>query len=129
MVEYFYNSYPHACPYGYYAFKECSCTSMTIARYQKKISGPLLDRIDIHVEVPRVDYEKLADKRQVENSKTIRGRVQAARERQLDRFQGTKLTCNAEIGPTECREFCQNQASEEELLKAAVQQLHLSVEW
>jgi magnesium chelatase family protein len=51
---------------------------MAIARYQKKISGPLLDRIDIHVEVPRVDYEKLADKRQVENSQTIRARVQAA---------------------------------------------------
>ncbi len=50
---------------------------MAIARYQKKISGPLLDRIDIHVEVPRVDYEKLADKRQVEHSKTVRARVQA----------------------------------------------------
>jgi hypothetical protein len=59
---------------------------MAISRYQKKISGPLLDRIDIHVEVPRVDYEKLADKRQVEDSKTIRARVQAARERQLERF-------------------------------------------
>ena len=64
---------------------------MAIARYQKKISGPLLDRIDIHVEVPRVDYEKLADKRQVEDSKTVRARVQAARERQLKRFKGTKL--------------------------------------
>jgi magnesium chelatase family protein len=80
---------------------------MAISRYQKKISGPLLDRIDIHVEVPRVDYEKLADKRQVEDSKTIRARVQAARERQLERFKGTKLTFNAEIGPTEVREFCQ----------------------
>ena len=92
----------------------------------EKISGPLLDRIDIHVEVPRVDYEKLADKRQVENSKTIRARVQAARERQLERFQGTKLTCNAEMGPAEVREFCQPDASGEKLLKAAVQQLHLS---
>jgi hypothetical protein len=67
---------------------------MAIARYQKKISGPLLDRIDIHVEVPRVDYEKLADKRNVEDSKTIRARVQAARERQLERFKGMKITCN-----------------------------------
>lgn len=73
---------------------------MAIARYQKKISGPLIDRIDIHVEVPRVDYEKLADKRQVEDSKTIRAQVQAARECQLERFKGTKLTCNAEMGPT-----------------------------
>jgi magnesium chelatase family protein len=122
------NSYPHACPCGYYGdpVKECSCSAMAISRYQKKISGPLLDRIDIHVEVPRVDYEKLADKRQVEDSKTIRARVQAARERQLERFKGTKLTCNAEMGPTEVRDFCQTDTSGEKLLKAAVQQLHLS---
>jgi magnesium chelatase family protein len=116
------------CPCGFYGdpVKECSCTAMAISRYQKKISGPLLDRIDIHVEVPRVDYEKLADKRQVENSQTIRARVQEARERQLERFKGTKLTCNAEMGPTEVREFCQTDASGEKLMKAAVQQLHLS---
>jgi magnesium chelatase family protein len=77
---------------------------MAIARYQKKISGSLLDRIDIHVEVPRVDYEKLADKRQVETSQTIRKRVQVARERQLEHFKGTKLTCNAEMSPNEVRE-------------------------
>jgi len=76
---------------------------MAIASYQKKISGPLIDRIDIHVEVPRVDYEKLADKRNVEDSKAIRPRVQAARERHLERFKGKKLTCNAEMGPTEVR--------------------------
>jgi len=99
---------------------------MAIVSYQKKISGPLLDHIDIHVEVPGVDYEKLADKRQVEDSKTIGARVQAALERQLERFKGTKLTCNAEIGPTELSEFCQTDASGEKLLKAAVQQLHLS---
>jgi magnesium chelatase family protein len=78
---------------------------MAMAHYQKNISGPLLDRIDIHVEVPRVDYEKLADKRNVEDSKAIRARVQAARERQLERFKGTKMTCNAEMGPTEVRSF------------------------
>src|SRR5256885_582796 len=94
------------CPCGFYGdpIKECSCSASSIARYQKRISGPLLDRIDIHVEVPRVDYEKLADKRNVENSETVRKRVQAARERQLQRFKGTKLTCNAEMGPSEVRE-------------------------
>ena len=97
-----------------------------ITRYQKRISGPLLDRIDIHVEVPRVDYEKLADKRKVENSATIRARVQAARERQLQRFVGTKLTCNAEMGPAEVRDLCTVDTSAEKLLKAAMQQLHLS---
>ena len=88
----------------------------------------MLDRIDIHVEVPRVDYEKLADKRQMESSETIRKRVQAARERQLQRFAGTRLTCNcnAEMGPNEVRDFCQPDASGEKLLKAATQQLHLS---
>jgi len=116
------------CPCGYYGdpVRECTCSATAISRYQKRISGPLLDRIDIHVEVPRVDYEKLADKRKVEDSATIRQRVQAARERQLHRFTGTKLTCNAEMGPAEVRDFCQVDPSAEKLLKAAMQQLHLS---
>ncbi len=116
------------CPCGFYGdpVRECSCSATSIARYQKRISGPLLDRIDIHVEVPRVDYEKLADKRQVETSAAIRARVQAARERQLQRFKGTKLTCNAEMGPAEVRDLCEVEPSGEKLLKAAMQQLHLS---
>ena len=65
----------------------------------------MLDRIDIHVEVPRVDYEKLAEKRQVENSATIRKRVQAARERQLQRFSGIKVTCYAEMGQSRYAHF------------------------
>jgi magnesium chelatase family protein len=88
------NSYPHACPCGYYGdpVKECTCSATAITRYQKKISGLLLDRIDIHVEVSRVDYEKPANKRNVEDSKTICVRLQAARERQLERYKGTKMT-------------------------------------
>ncbi len=99
---------------------------MAIARYQKCISGPLLDRIDIHVKVPRVDYGKLADKRQAQTSAAIRLWVQAARKHQLERFKGTRLTCNTEMGPNEEREFCQTNPSSEKLLKAATQQLHLS---
>ena len=116
------------CPCGYYGdpIRECTCTSTMIMRYQKRISGPLLDRIDIHVEVPRIDYEKLADKRKAEDSATIRARVQAARERQHARLSGTHLTCNAEMGPSEVRDFCEVDASGEKLLKAATQQLHLS---
>ncbi len=116
------------CPCGYYSdpVKECVCTSGAIAKYQRRISGPLLDRIDIHVEVPRVEYEKLADRRDVERSATIRERVQAARERQMRRFAGTRLTCNAEMGPAEVNEFCRVEASAQSLLKAAMQQLHLS---
>jgi magnesium chelatase family protein len=116
------------CPCGFFGdpVRECTCSATAIARYQKRISGPLLDRIDIHVEVPRVDYEKLADKRQVETSAAIRARVQAARERQLQRLAGTKLTCNAEMGPAEVRDHCNVEPSAEKLLKAAMQQLHLS---
>ncbi len=92
-------------PVGNYcdSMKECSCSASTIARYQKRINGPLLDRIDIHLEVPRVDYEKLADKRNVGNSETIRQNMQATRKRQFQRFIGTKSTCNAEMSPSEVR--------------------------
>jgi magnesium chelatase family protein len=116
------------CPCGFYSdpVRECTCSATAIARYQKRISGPLLDRIDIHVEVPRVDYEKLAEKRNAETSETIRKRVQDARSRQLERFAGTHITCNTEMGPTEVRDFCQTDPSGEKLLKAAMQQLHLS---
>ncbi|GCE16440.1 hypothetical protein KDK_02400 [Dictyobacter kobayashii] len=116
------------CPCGFYGdpVRECTCSATSIARYQKRISGPLLDRIDIHVEVPRVDYEKLADKRNVEASSTVQVRVQKARERQLQRLKGTNLTCNSEMGPAEVRDFCVVDSGGEKLLKAAMQQLHLS---
>jgi magnesium chelatase family protein len=116
------------CPCGYASdpVRECTCSSGAIARYQRRLSGPLLDRIDIHVEVPRVDYEKLADRRDVERSAAIRARVQGARERQARRFTGTRLTCNAEMGPAEVRAFCEVEAGGQSLLKAAMQQLQLS---
>lgn len=116
------------CPCGNFAdpVRECTCSDIAISRYLKRIRGPLLNDIDIHVEVPRVDYERLAERRQIESSETIRKRVQAARERQLERFEGTKLTCNAEIGPQEMREFCFMDIASEKLLKAATQKLRLS---
>ncbi|HEX8219735.1 MAG TPA: YifB family Mg chelatase-like AAA ATPase [Chloroflexia bacterium] len=117
------------CPCGYYGdpVKECTCSSTTIARYQKKISGPLLDRMDIYVEVPRVEYEKLSDNRLGETSATIRARVEAARKLQRARFQATHgVTCNAEMRPAEIREFCQLDAAGQSLVKAAMRQLHLS---
>ncbi len=116
------------CPCGYYndPVKECTCSSSMVTRYQKRISGPLLDRIDIHVEVPRVEYEKLSDDRLGEPSAAIRGRVAVARERQLRRFEGTKLTCNADMGPAEVRDFCQVDPAGKSLLKAAMQQLQMS---
>jgi magnesium chelatase family protein len=122
------------CPCGYFGdpTQECTCSLSMVSRYQKRISGPLLDRIDIHVEVPRVEYEKLSDERLGEPSALIRQRVEAARERQRARFVGLKndgnstLQCNADMGPAEVRLFCQVDAAGKSLLKAAMQQLGMS---
>jgi len=116
------------CPCGYYGdpVRECTCSLATISHYQKRISGPLLDRIDIHVEVPRVDYDKLTDERLGERSEAIRARVERAREVQRQRFAGTPLSCNADMGPTEVREVCRLDETGRGLVKAAMQQLGMS---
>jgi len=116
------------CPCGYYGdpFRQCTCPPSLVSRYQKRISGPFIDRVDIFVEVPHIDYEKLADDRLGEQSDKVRARVEAARSIQHKRFEGTKLTCNAEMTPTEVREFCQAEESAQSLLKAAMKQLYLS---
>jgi magnesium chelatase family protein len=104
--------------------KQCTCTSSIITRYQKRISGPLLDRIDIHVEVPRVEYEKLSDNRAGETSHAIRARVEAARRRQRERVAGVEeVTCNSEMRPTDVREHCKLGAAGQSLTKAAIRQL------
>ena len=94
------------CPCGYYgdSKRACTCSIGVIQRYRKRISGPLLDRIDINIEVPRVDYEKLLQMVPGESSVSIRARVEAARVRQNRRFAGTDLTCNADMGPAEIPE-------------------------
>ncbi|MCL4369920.1 MAG: YifB family Mg chelatase-like AAA ATPase [Chloroflexi bacterium] len=116
------------CPCGYYGdpVRQCSCTSTLVLRYQKRISGPMLDRIDIHVDVPRIAYDKLAGDGQGETSEQIRTRVEAARTLQRDRFRGTRITCNAEMGPSQVRDFCRVEGSAQSILKAAVAQMHLS---
>jgi magnesium chelatase family protein len=77
-----------------------------VTRYQNRISGPLLDRIDIHLDVPRVAYDKLIDQRLGESSETIQARVEVARERQRARFAGTDLACNADMRPADVQKFC-----------------------
>jgi len=116
------------CPCGFYGdpFRRCTCTPSLVSRYQRRMSGPFLDRVDIFVEVPHIDYEKLADDRLGEPSAKIQARVAAARERQLKRFNRTRLTCNAEMTPTEVREFCKVEETAQSLLKAAMKQLYLS---
>jgi len=116
------------CPCGYYGdpFRQCTCPASLVSRYQRRISGPFLDRVDIFVEVPHIDYEKLVDERLGEKSDRVQGRVRAARNIQQKRFEGTRLVCNAEMTPTEVREFCQVEESAQSLLKAAMKQLYLS---
>ncbi|HUT21244.1 MAG TPA: ATP-binding protein, partial [Anaerolineae bacterium] len=116
------------CPCGYYGDpeRECSCSLGMVQRYQKRISGPLMDRFDIHIEVPRVDYDKLTSDRLGEPSEQIRGRVEAARVVQRARFRGTKMACNADMGPAEVREHCEVDGSGKSLLRAAMQQLQMS---
>jgi magnesium chelatase family protein len=118
------------CPCGYFgdATKPCSCSASTVARYQRRISGPLLDRMDIYVEVPRVDYEKLAATSSGEPSYAVRERVEAARRRQTDRFAGTRLACNAEMTPVEVRKHCQGSLDDAalSLVRLATDQLGLS---
>ena len=107
------------CPCGYYGdpVKQCKCSASEISRYQKRISGPLLDRIDIFIEVPRVEYEKLTDDSLGESSERVRTRIEAARQIQQRRFEGTKLTCNTEMTPIEVKEFCQIEAPAQSLLR------------
>jgi len=116
------------CPCGYFGdpTHECTCSLQMVSRYQKRISGPLLDRIDIHVEVPAVDYDKLSDERLGEPSASIRVRVERARAVQRTRFAGTGLTCNADMGPAEVREVCVVDATGKALLRAAMEQLRMS---
>ncbi len=121
------------CPCGFYgdSQKACTCAPAVVTKYQKRISGPLLDRIDIHIEVPRVDYEKLSSDRVGETSESIRQRVQAARNIQHARFTNpnspsTDVLCNADMRVGEVRQFCQLQAEGQSLMRAAMSQLNLS---
>ncbi|HLX39860.1 MAG TPA: ATP-binding protein [Ktedonobacteraceae bacterium] len=129
LLPFSYKCHLHGCPCGFFSdpIQACTCSARSIARYQKGIHIRLLEHMDMQIEVPRVEYEKLADRRNVETSEMVRKRVQAARERQRRRLAGTKIPCNAAMGSAEVRAFCQMEASGEKLLTAALQQLHLSI--
>jgi magnesium chelatase family protein len=116
------------CPCGYYgdAVKPCTCSSSTVTKYQKRISGPLLDRIEIYTEVPRVDYDKLSDKRLGERSEIIRGRVEASRQIQRDRFSESGIASNADMRPAEVRKFCPLDETGSNLMRTAMAQFQLS---
>ena len=116
------------CPCGYYGdpTRACTCAPGIVTKYQRRISGPLMDRIDINVEVPRVDYEKLSDARLGESSAMIRDRVEAARQVQRERFTGTSLTSNADMHPAQVRQFCSLNDPCRVLMRTAMNQLQLS---
>lgn len=116
------------CPCGYYGSteQECSCSPNEIIRYQKKISGPLLDRIDLYIDVPKVKYEKLISRDLAEKSENIKARVQCAREIQEVRFKKYNITCNSEMNNRELKEFCNLDLKSQELVKMAVTNMHLS---
>ena len=115
------------CPCGYLndPKKECRCTPDAIERYLGKISGPLLDRIDIHLEVPAVPFEELRGKAAGTGSAAMRDQAAAARERQKNRF-GTSATMNGRMDGKQIREFCKLAPGGEALLKQAVEALGLS---
>jgi magnesium chelatase family protein len=116
------------CPCGYYGDRdiECNCTPPMINRYVGKISGPLLDRIDMHIFVPRLKYDELTSNSQAESSIDIQGRVIKARDIQQVRFKGRKIGCNGEMGNKEIKEFCHLDKAGNNLLKSAFHTLNLS---
>jgi magnesium chelatase family protein len=136
------------CPCGFFGdpVKPCTCSPGIVTKYQKRISGPLLDRIDIHIEVPRVEYEKLSDQRLGEPSAVIQKRVEAARQHQRERFgvgvvqsdegaqsevirvevNASAIQCNADMRPAEVRKFCELDETGRTLMRSAMNQLQLS---
>ncbi|HUK90257.1 MAG TPA: YifB family Mg chelatase-like AAA ATPase [Blastocatellia bacterium] len=116
------------CPCGFFndPTRECSCGAIQIQRYISKISGPLLDRIDIHIDVPAVKFKELASDIPAESSSDIRARVVQARRAQLERFSGEKIFCNAQMTPRLIRRYCVVDTASKALLENAITRLGLS---
>jgi magnesium chelatase family protein len=116
------------CPCGYLTDprRACSCTPTQVINYRSRLSGPLLDRIDIHVEVPPVAYRDLASDGPEEASGALRLRVEEARERQRKRFSGSRTHCNSHMTPLQLKEACRLDEASQGLMEAAVSRLGLS---
>jgi len=116
------------CPCGHYGdpLKECHCSLSDILRYRKRLSGPLMDRIDIFVDVPRVDYDKLTGDGHGETSAAVRERVSRASQVQVQRLAAGKATCNSDMTAKDVGEFCRLTPRGREVLNTAMRQLHLS---
>lgn len=116
------------CPCGFYGHptRKCTCPEGAAARYLSKVSGPLLDRLDIHIEVPPVEFMELSSKEKAESSEKIRERVNAAREIQRERFNGTAITCNAKMDSAATKKYCVATDAAMNMLKTAFESLGLS---
>jgi magnesium chelatase family protein len=117
------------CPCGFLGdpYKSCSCNPLQIHRYQSRISGPLLDRFDIQIEVPRLQEVEFDSTPNTESSVMVRSRVETARRNQQQRYEGRQCFCNAQMGSKELKEFCILGPSGKDLLRQAVQRYNLSV--
>lgn len=117
------------CPCGYFGHPkhQCTCSKGAMAKYLAKISGPMLDRFDLHIEVAPVEFDSLSSNIKEESSESIRRRVQKAREIQNERFKGLDISCNAEIPPSKIREFCVMDNQAVETIRKIFDKLGLSV--
>lgn len=117
---------PCPCGYKYDNTRNCTCSDYEIKRYTKKISGPLLDRIDMQIQVPRVDYKDFVTTKKAESSKDIRARVEKARQIQLTRFKQTNIVCNAQMTHAMLKEYCKLTDKAQDILKLVFEQMRLS---
>ena len=116
------------CPCGYFGdrVRSCRCSAQQIRQYQGKISGPLLDRIDLHIEVPSVKYRDLTGKEEGESSAAIKKRVDRARERQKQRFNGAGILSNARMKEKQIRSFCPINEESHQLMEMAIEKMGFS---
>lgn len=118
------------CPCGYHgdatSGHTCECSPSEIRRYTQKISGPLLDRIDIHIRVPHVKYQELSSRQKAEPSAAIRARVEKARAMESERLAGAGIFCNAQMNHAMLMELCPVEGEAKTMLEMAFQRLHLS---
>jgi magnesium chelatase family protein len=115
------------CPCGYFGDlkRECRCGPVQVQRYRQRVSGPLLDRIDLHIEVPAVEYRDIASERIEENSEAIRERVERARKIQQERF-ANGINCNARMATKQLKQYCKIDNDGQELIRVAMSELNLS---
>lgn len=116
------------CPCGYFGHpsRKCTCSQTAISNYLNRVSGPLLDRLDLHIEVPPVDFEALNNRAREESSEQIRQRVNSARKIQHERYKDTGITCNARLNSKLLREYCSLTEDASKMLKIAFERMNLS---